>query len=166
MINPRTSGILAGCVALLTAASASAQHRHGSGHTDIARHRGHVDVVQHHGSNFGHSNWNYVVPHHDAQHHSGTYYVQDNSYYYTPTPVVRVAPTIIPTAELHRCKSSKSPFNFNLAATHGLKICQAGSKWKSTACASTCTTTTATTLVLTKPTRSIRTSDCSKVCPW
>ena len=101
MIGLRIAGILVGFGALMTAAPASAQHRHGSGHTDIVRHGGHVDAVHHHGSHFGHSNWNYVVPHHDVHHHSGSYYVQDNGYYYTPTPVVRMAPASMRTAELH-----------------------------------------------------------------
>jgi hypothetical protein len=109
MINLRTSGILAGCIALLTTASANAQHRHGSGHTDFVQHGGHVDAVHHHGRHFGHNNWNYVVPHHDAHHHNGSYYVQDNSYYYTPTPVVRVAPTTIQTAELYPVQVVQKP---------------------------------------------------------
>ena len=109
MINLRTTGILAGCIAMLTTASANAQHRHGSGHTDFVQHGGHVDAVHHHGRHFGHNNWNYVVPHHDAHNHNGSYYVQDNSYYYTPTPVVRVAPTTIQTAELYPVQVVQKP---------------------------------------------------------
>lgn len=52
----------------------------------LAQHRHHHH--HHHGSHYGHSNWNYVVPH--SHHHHGAYYVQGNSYYYTPTPVAYV----------------------------------------------------------------------------
>jgi hypothetical protein len=90
MFSLRTTGIQACCLLLLTAATVSAQHRHRSGHTDLIPHNGHLDAVHHHGRHFGHSNWNYVVPHHSSHHHHGSYYVQGNGYYYTPTPVVRV----------------------------------------------------------------------------
>ncbi len=74
-------------VCLLLAAAlvpgvASAQHHHQNAH--------------HHGSHYGHSNWTYVVPH-VQQHHHGAYYVANNAHYYTPTPVVRVVQTQIPT---------------------------------------------------------------------
>ena len=91
---------LAGCLSLLIASPAIAQHRHNSGHNDVVRHNGHLDVVHHHGSHFGHSNWNYVVPHQSTQHHHGSYYVQNNGYYYTPTPIVRVAATSYQSAQL------------------------------------------------------------------
>ena len=59
-----------------------AQHHH--------KHDHHA-TIHHHGSHYGHSNWSYVVPH-SHQHH-GAYYVANNCFYYTPTPIVRVAPS-------------------------------------------------------------------------
>lgn len=55
--------------------SAMAQHRH-------HHHRHH----HHHGSNYGYSNWNYVVPH--THQYRGAYYTQGNSSYYTQSPIV------------------------------------------------------------------------------
>lgn len=82
----RIASLLAGL--LLTAGPAAAQH-HG-GHFG-----GHVPV--HHGIYFGHSNWNYVVPHHPS--YVGAYYSVGPSYYYTPSPVVPVvaAPPVATT---------------------------------------------------------------------
>lgn len=82
---------VATCTCFLAVVPTFGQHHHG--HDDIVHHNGHHDVIHHHGSHFGHQDWNYVVPHHDAHHHSGAYYVQNQSYYYTPTPIVRVAAT-------------------------------------------------------------------------
>lgn len=84
------SGVL--CVATSTA---SAQHHHGGGHHGGGHHggghHGGGHVIGHHGSHWGHSNWNYVVPSHGhhGHHRHGTYYVQGGGYYYTPTTVVR-----------------------------------------------------------------------------
>lgn len=90
---------LTGCLSLLIASPAMAQHRRHSGHNDVVHHNGHHDVVHHHGRHFGHNDWNYVVPHHDVHHHSGSYYVQNQAYYYTPTPIVRVAAPSFQTAQ-------------------------------------------------------------------
>lgn len=81
-----SSRIVTGLFTILGAAAwpsigHSQHHHHGGGHGHGHSH--------HHGSHFGHSNWNYVVPHH--HHHRGSYYVQDNSYYYTPSPITRIA---------------------------------------------------------------------------
>ncbi len=90
MLSIRVMNIVACCFTLLTTATASAQHHHRSGHTDLVPHNGHLDAVHHHGRHFGQSNWNYVVPQQSSHHFHGSYYVQNNGYYYTPTPVVRV----------------------------------------------------------------------------
>lgn len=68
-------------VAVMATSDLHAQHHRGSGHHQRA---------SHYGSNWGHSNWSYVVPGHGyyGQHHRGTYYVDAGRYYYTPTQVV------------------------------------------------------------------------------
>lgn len=65
-----------------TSGTVLAQHHH---------HHGRHATVHHHGSHYGHSNWAYVVPH--SHHGHGAYYVANDAYYYTPTPVVRVIPS-------------------------------------------------------------------------
>lgn len=65
-----------------TSGTVLAQHHH---------HHGHHANVHHHGSHYGHSNWSYVVPH--SHHNHGAYYVADRTYYYTPSPIVRVVPS-------------------------------------------------------------------------
>ena len=78
-----------------SATPANAQHNH-RGHNDVVHHGNHHDVVHHHGSHFGNSNWNYVVPaHHGVHQHSGSFYVQGDAHYYTPTPIVRVTSCIV-----------------------------------------------------------------------
>lgn len=68
----------------------------------MVQHGNHVDVIHHHGSNFGNSNWNYVVPPNRGVHRNiGSFYVQDGAHYYTPTPIVRLAPTSFHSAQLH-----------------------------------------------------------------
>lgn len=92
---------LLGCSVLLTATPANAQHNH-RGHNDVVHHGNHHDIVHHHGSHFGHSNWNYVVPaHHGGHQHSGSFYVQGDAHYYTPTPIVRVAPASFQSAQVY-----------------------------------------------------------------
>ena len=92
---------LLGCSVLLTATPANAQHNH-RGHNDVVHHGNHHDIVHHHGSHFGHSNWNYVVPaHHGVHQHSGSFYVQGDAHYYTPTPIVRVAPASFQSAQVY-----------------------------------------------------------------
>lgn len=96
---------LSGCVAMLLMATANAQHngghrRHGSGHGgSMLLGGGHGGTVLHHGSNFGHNDWNFVVPHRNVQQHHGAYYVHNNAYYYTPTPIVRITASSFPTAQ-------------------------------------------------------------------
>lgn len=70
-------------VLLLATGTATAQPRGGHGG---GRHGGHVPV--HHGIYFGHSNWNYVVPHHPT--YVGGYYTVAQSRYYTPARIVPV----------------------------------------------------------------------------
>lgn len=79
--------LFCGLVAVSVPELALAQHHHQN---------------QHHGSHFGHANWSYVVPHAQQYHHQGAYYVANNAYYYTPTPVVRVVssqPVQIPVVQ-------------------------------------------------------------------
>ena len=91
---------LAGCSVMLMATAANAQFN-GRGHNDVVRHGNHLDVVHHHGSHFGNNNWNYVVPaNHGMHQHSGSFYVQGNAHYYTPTPIVRVNPTQFQSAQV------------------------------------------------------------------
>lgn len=91
---------LAACSAVLVSGRADAQiHRHG--HNDLVQHGNHLDVVHHHGRHFGNSNWNYVVPsYHGGHQHTGSFYVQGNVHYYTPTPIVRVSATEYQSAQL------------------------------------------------------------------
>ncbi|SFJ43114.1 hypothetical protein [Planctomicrobium piriforme] len=82
----RNLSFLTGLAVLSLGASVSlAQHHH--------HHGGGGHYPTYHGSHYGHSNWNYVVPHqsHYSGHNHGTYYVQGNGYYYTPTAVVQTA---------------------------------------------------------------------------
>lgn len=95
------------CSLILMATPALAQHQHG--HDHVVHHNGHHDVVHHHGRHFGHNDWNYVVPHHDSHLHSGSYYVQNQTYYYTPTPVVRVSSASIQTAQLQPVQVVQKP---------------------------------------------------------
>lgn len=92
---------LVGCSVLLTAIPANAQFNDG-GHNDVIHHGNHHDVVHHHGSHFGNSNWNYVVPPNRGVHqHSGSFYVQGDTHYYTPTPIARIAPASFQSAHVH-----------------------------------------------------------------
>ena len=102
---------LSGCAAMLLTATANAQHHsgHGSGHggsmlrgghgSSILHGGGHGGTVLHHGSYFGHNDWNFVVPHRNVQQHHGSYYVHNDGYYYTPTPIVRIAPRFFQTVQ-------------------------------------------------------------------
>ena len=98
---------LAGCSAMLMATAADAQFN-GRGHDHVMHHGNHDHVVHHHGSNFGNNNWNYVVPaNHGVHQHSGSFYVQGNAHYYTPTPIVRINPATIQTAHLHPVQAAQ-----------------------------------------------------------
>lgn len=54
---------------------------------------GHHDryVPTYHGSNYGHNDWSYVVPHHSN--YSGAYYTTGDSHYYTPSHISSYVPT-------------------------------------------------------------------------
>ena len=72
----KLSAVLLVCAVLVMPSLAIAQHHH--------HHK-----TYHHGSNWGHSNWSYVIPshsHYGNQHH-GSYYVTGKNYYYTPSSV-------------------------------------------------------------------------------
>lgn len=54
---------------------------------------GHHDryVPSYHGDNYGHNDWNYVVPHHPT--YSGAYYTSGEYHYYTPSHITSYVPT-------------------------------------------------------------------------
>lgn len=83
----RTATTLAIAAGLfLATGTATAQHGrgHGGGHGGYSG--GYAPV--HHGIYYGHSNWNYVVPHHRT--YAGGYYSVGQTHYYTPAPIVSV----------------------------------------------------------------------------
>lgn len=80
-VSAATLAIVAGL--FLTMGTATAQHR-GGGRGGYSG--GHVPIY--HGLYYGHSNWNYVVPHYPR--YAGAYYSVGPTYYYTPSPIVRV----------------------------------------------------------------------------
>lgn len=63
-------------------------YQHG-GHVDAVRHGGHTHTTYHSGSNWGHSDWSYVVPAHNhyGHGHHGSFYTTGHTHFYTPTAV-------------------------------------------------------------------------------
>ena len=68
--------------AALVLATGPATAQHGGGHGGYSGGR----VPAYHGVYYGHSNWNYVVPHRPT--YAGGYYSIGQTHYYTPTPIV------------------------------------------------------------------------------
>ncbi len=96
LLTAATLAIVAGSFLATGTGTATAQHRGGSGGGYGGYSGGHGGyggysggrVPAYHGVYYGHSNWNYVVPHRPA--YAGGYYSVGQTHYYTPTPFVSV----------------------------------------------------------------------------